>query len=242
MAPTQFTYFDYYQWPWPALSLARSAGSCHSKRFTASIPIPPDLSAESAKHVLGAQSQLWSEWIPQRQEMEYMAFPRLCALAEVVWSPQAARNFADFSNRLASGHGAAESARRSFSTGNTAACSVAHWEANPAPSANAGASTPPAMPPPQAATPPAANVTPSAARAATQALTPVTPAPAPLPPGPFAEREWDVSNSVRTPGTYIAAFIQTQGGGQARNRMGRTPRKRKPGCTDHTSRFYGHAI
>jgi hexosaminidase len=214
MAPTQFTYFDYYQWPVASTEPRAISGFLPLELVYSFDPIPPDLSAESAKHVLGAQSQLWSEWIPHRQEMEYMAFPRLCALAEVVWSPQSSRNFADFANRLTSDIERLKVLDVHFRPVTPLPAPAAHWEANPAPSANAGASTPPAMPPTQAATPPAANVTPSAARTATPAPTPVTPAPAPLPPGPFTEREWDVSNSVRTPGTYVAAFIQTQGGGQ----------------------------
>jgi hexosaminidase len=51
--------------------------------------------------VLGAQAQLWTEYIPDGRHLEYMAWPRLCALAEVVWSPQAARELAGFKSRLA---------------------------------------------------------------------------------------------------------------------------------------------
>jgi len=63
-------------------------------------PIPAELSAEEAKKVLGAQAQLWSEYIPTPQHMEYMAYPRLSALAEVVWSPREQRDLADFMRRL----------------------------------------------------------------------------------------------------------------------------------------------
>ena len=47
-----------------------------------------------------AQGQLWSEYMPDPQRMEYMAWPRLCALAEVLWSLPATRDAADFSRRL----------------------------------------------------------------------------------------------------------------------------------------------
>ena len=62
--------------------------------------MPPELNAEESKHILGAQGQLWSEWIPHTIQMEFMAWPRLSALAEVTWSPKESRNFADFVIRL----------------------------------------------------------------------------------------------------------------------------------------------
>jgi len=214
MAPTQFTYFDYYQWPMASAEPRAISGFLPLEKVYSFDPIPPDLSAESAKHVLGAQSQLWSEWIPQRQEMEYMAFPRLCALAEVVWSPQAARNFADFSDRLADDMMRLEILDVHFRRVTPLPTPVAHWQiASVAAPANPNAA-PPAVPPTQAASPPAANVT-VRIPAQTARAAPVTPPPAPLPPGPFAVQEWDITGDVRTPGAYVAAFIQTSGGGQA---------------------------
>ena len=50
--------------------------------------------------VLGAQAQLWAEYIPNTKHMEYMAYPRLSALSEVVWSPKASRDLSDFMRRL----------------------------------------------------------------------------------------------------------------------------------------------
>jgi len=51
--------------------------------------------------VLGAQGQLWTEYIPDPKRVEYMVYPRACALAEVLWTPRAGRDFADFTRRLA---------------------------------------------------------------------------------------------------------------------------------------------
>jgi hexosaminidase len=62
--------------------------------------VPPALSATEAEHVLGAQGQLWTEYMPDPQRMEYMAWPRLCALAEVLWSPPQTRDAAGFARRL----------------------------------------------------------------------------------------------------------------------------------------------
>ena len=63
-------------------------------------PIPAELSAEQAEHVLGAQGQLWGERIPDQNRREYMAWPRGCALVEIVWSPRHDRNFERFLIRL----------------------------------------------------------------------------------------------------------------------------------------------
>jgi hexosaminidase len=48
-------------------------------------PVPADWPAEAAQHLIGTQFQLWSEYIPDSRALDYMAFPRACALAEVAW-------------------------------------------------------------------------------------------------------------------------------------------------------------
>ena len=64
-------------------------------------PVPDELSKEEGARVLGAQGQLWSEWILDARDVERAGFPRLAALSEAVWTPVARRDFADFSSRLA---------------------------------------------------------------------------------------------------------------------------------------------
>jgi N-acetyl-beta-hexosaminidase len=49
---------------------------------------------------LSAQGQLWSEYMPTPKQVEYQAFPRMAALAEVVWTPRERKNFDDFLRRL----------------------------------------------------------------------------------------------------------------------------------------------
>ena len=49
---------------------------------------------------VGGQGNLWTEYIPNFKHAEYMVFPRLCALAEVTWSPPSSRNWEDFIRRL----------------------------------------------------------------------------------------------------------------------------------------------
>jgi hexosaminidase len=63
-------------------------------------PIPEELSPEEAKHILGAQGNVWTEYMPKSEQVEYMAFPRACALAEAVWSPKSKRNWTDFVRRI----------------------------------------------------------------------------------------------------------------------------------------------
>jgi hexosaminidase len=59
-------------------------------------PIPAELSKEQARHVLGAQGCIWREYMVEDEDVEYMAFPRACALAEVVWSPADGRDLDGF--------------------------------------------------------------------------------------------------------------------------------------------------
>jgi hexosaminidase len=63
-------------------------------------PIPKELSAEQHKYVLGAQGNVWTEYISTAEHLEYMVLPRMLALAETVWSPAATKNWNDFSRRL----------------------------------------------------------------------------------------------------------------------------------------------
>lgn len=63
-------------------------------------PVPAELTADQAKHILGAQGNLWTEYIKNPGKVEYMIFPRKSALSEVLWSPKALRNWTDFERRL----------------------------------------------------------------------------------------------------------------------------------------------
>lgn len=65
-------------------------------------PIPPALSTLEATHILGAQGNVWTEYMDNTSKVEYMIFPRMSALSEVLWSPKDIRSYADFQNRLPS--------------------------------------------------------------------------------------------------------------------------------------------
>lgn len=63
-------------------------------------PVSPDFSEAQARHVLGVQGNMWAERTPTQAAVDQRTFPRLCALAEVGWSPRESRNFPDFVARL----------------------------------------------------------------------------------------------------------------------------------------------
>jgi hexosaminidase len=63
-------------------------------------PVPAVLNETEATHILGAQGNLWTEYIGNTAKLDYMLFPRMAALAEVLWSPKERRNWSDFEKRL----------------------------------------------------------------------------------------------------------------------------------------------
>jgi hexosaminidase len=99
MTPGSHLYFDHYQGAPPSEPLA-IGGYTTLERVYAFEPVPPELTPEEARHVLGAQANVWTEYIPTPEQVEYMAFPRMLALAEVVWTPVAERDWRDFARRL----------------------------------------------------------------------------------------------------------------------------------------------
>ncbi len=99
MSPTSNCYFDYYQGS-PDDEPTAIGGFLPLSRVYAFDPIPAELSAEEARHILGAQANLWTEYISTPEHAEYMLFPRAAALAEVAWTPQEEREWKDFAFRI----------------------------------------------------------------------------------------------------------------------------------------------
>jgi hexosaminidase len=99
MTPTTHTYFDYYQSQNretdPPIGNLLPLDSVYAYE-----PIPADLEPEYTQHVLGTQGQLWTEYMSNPRQVEYMAFPRMTALAEVAWTPRERKDFTDFRRRL----------------------------------------------------------------------------------------------------------------------------------------------
>tara|TARA_R110001599_G_scaffold54673_10_gene151841 strand:+ start:1100 stop:3427 length:2328 start_codon:yes stop_codon:yes gene_type:complete len=101
MTPNSHCYFDYYQGDQDAEPLAWGGNLPLSKVYQFD-PVVEGMSEEQAKHVLGGQANLWTEYVPTKAQAEYMTYPRLAALAEAVWSSKDNRNWDDFSNRVSS--------------------------------------------------------------------------------------------------------------------------------------------
>jgi len=99
MTPDKYLYFDHYQGDRAKEPLA-IGGLVPLDKVYSYNPVPAALNAEERKHILGAQANVWTEYIADASQVEYMLFPRLFALAEVVWSPPAGRTYPDFLKRL----------------------------------------------------------------------------------------------------------------------------------------------
>ena len=98
MAPNSFAYLDYHQAD-PATEPVAIAGYLPLETVYGFDPTDGIAPADRGR-VLGVQGQLWSEYLWSDAKLEYMAFPRACALAEVAWTPQARRGWDDFASRL----------------------------------------------------------------------------------------------------------------------------------------------
>ena len=97
MAPTSHTYFDYRQAP---AEKGLSSNVINLEKVYSFEPLPPELSNEQAKHILGGQAQLWGELIADQNRREFMAYPRACALIETLWSQKQLKNYENFVTRL----------------------------------------------------------------------------------------------------------------------------------------------
>ena len=82
MCPTSHCYFDYYQAD-PESSPAAFGGYTTLKKVYSFDPIPPELSKSKRKHVLGAQGNLWTEYVQTPDRAQYRVLPRMTALSEV---------------------------------------------------------------------------------------------------------------------------------------------------------------
>lgn len=63
-------------------------------------PVPKELNEQEAKYVLGAQGNIWTEYMQNPAKVEYMIFPRLSALSEVLWSPKENKNWSEFQTKI----------------------------------------------------------------------------------------------------------------------------------------------
>ena len=99
MTPGVPCYFDHYQ-AGPEGEPVAIGGMNTLKRVYDYEPIPKELDSTDTHYVLGAQANLWTEFITTAEQVQYMVLPRMLALAEVTWSPKKERNWESFNQRL----------------------------------------------------------------------------------------------------------------------------------------------
>ena len=99
LTPGSHCYFDHYQSTKESEPLA-IGGFLPLEKVYSFNPIPKELTKEEAKYVLGAQGNVWTEYMKDSKQVEYMAFPRMIALSEVVWSENKNKNYENFKTRL----------------------------------------------------------------------------------------------------------------------------------------------
>jgi hexosaminidase len=98
MTPTSHCYFDYYQ----AKEGEPKAigGYLPLEKVYEFNPMPDNMALEARPRILGGQGNIWTEYMPHSDHVEYMALPRMCAMSEALWSPHELRDFKDFEQRL----------------------------------------------------------------------------------------------------------------------------------------------
>lgn len=102
MTPTTHCYFDFYQSTDQSTEPKAMAygGALTLQKVYSLEPVPDGLAPGLQHHILGAQGNVWTEFMPNFRHLGYMTFPRMTAVAEVTWSAKEQRNFDDFNRRL----------------------------------------------------------------------------------------------------------------------------------------------
>jgi hexosaminidase len=95
MTPGTHCYFDHYQGH-PSIEPVAIGGYTPIEKVYEYNPIPPELKEFETKYILGAQANVWTEYISTSQAVEYAAIPRMAALAEVLWTPSENKNLTRF--------------------------------------------------------------------------------------------------------------------------------------------------
>ena len=98
MTPNSYVYFDYAQNKQEDSLVI--GGYLTVQKVYSYEPVPAALAAEDTKYILGAQANVWSEYMKTPAKVEYMVFPRMSALSEVLWSRKESRNWSDFEKRM----------------------------------------------------------------------------------------------------------------------------------------------
>lgn len=99
MSPAKFCNFDQYQTNPRGEPLA-VGGLLTLEQVYNFEPVPEDLSKQESRYILGAQANVWTQYMKTPEYVEYMTFPRAAALSEVLWSTKASRNYPWFKKRM----------------------------------------------------------------------------------------------------------------------------------------------
>lgn len=100
MTPTSHCYLDYLQAN-NANEPITFGGYLPLEKVYSYDPVPEELTSQEARFIMGAQGNVWTEYMRSSEQVEYMAFPRAIAIAELTWTPKERKNYGDFSARLA---------------------------------------------------------------------------------------------------------------------------------------------
>ena len=102
MTPTTYCYLDYYQakdFDSEPPALSRYLPLHQVYQF---VVVPEEIAEDRKHHILGGQGNLWTEYIPTFEHLEYMAYPRAIAIADVLWAHPEQRDYDAFETRLRS--------------------------------------------------------------------------------------------------------------------------------------------
>ncbi|WP_448907768.1 glycoside hydrolase family 20 protein [Hoylesella shahii] len=100
MCPVSHLYLDYYQTADRESEPTAFNGFIPIERTYDFNPVSPKLTANEAKHIIGVQANVWTEYMKTFKQVEYMTLPRLAAASEVQWTMPEKKNFDDFANRM----------------------------------------------------------------------------------------------------------------------------------------------
>lgn len=102
MTPNTYMYFDYYQSKDVEHEPMAIGGYVPLEKVYSFEPFAPSLTPEEQKYIIGVQANLWTEYMPEYKQVEYMELPRMSALSEVQWTMPEKKNYDDFIARIPS--------------------------------------------------------------------------------------------------------------------------------------------
>ena len=100
MTPNTYLYFDYYQSADKKNEPLAIGGYLPLEKVYSYEPMPKELTSDEAKHIIGVQANIWTEYMPTYRQIEYMALPRMAALSETQWSQPEQKDYDSFKQRL----------------------------------------------------------------------------------------------------------------------------------------------